>query len=271
MVTGWEFERRVHFDEIVVNYDKARPEYPSELFADVFNYVKGKKALEIGAGTGKATKPFLDAGYDVTAVELGANMSEFLRAKFENLNVINAAFEEVELEYDTYDLIYAGSAFHWVDQSVGIPKVLRTLKSGGVFALFRYNNLSPVNDELDDEIFKVFEKHYFTFYTSKPKIRLPKRTSEDFLTPERMESHFHFKDLKDFGFTDVVHNLYEQTFTFTSDEYIAYIDTMADNRGLPEENKTALYAGVKEAIDNFGGIHGENMVFQLYMGRIPPV
>ncbi|MCL2694603.1 MAG: hypothetical protein FWE60_05815, partial [Oscillospiraceae bacterium] len=78
--TGWELNHRTHFDEIVSDYDKIRPEYPRGLFKDIISYsgaAKGKRALEIGAGTGKATTPFLDAGYNVTAVELGENMAEF--------------------------------------------------------------------------------------------------------------------------------------------------------------------------------------------------
>ena len=85
MKTGWERDNRTHFDEIVVNYDKARWEYPLQMYEDIFKYSgssKGKKAIEIGPGTGKATTPILDAGYDVTAVELGANMAEFLTEKY---------------------------------------------------------------------------------------------------------------------------------------------------------------------------------------------
>jgi len=79
--TGWERENRTHFDEIVANYDKYRWDYPAELFADIIEYSgqgNDKRAIEIGAGTGKATAPFLDAGYAVTAVEMGKNMADFL-------------------------------------------------------------------------------------------------------------------------------------------------------------------------------------------------
>lgn len=100
MRTGWEREKRTHFDEIVENYDRIRPEFPGTLYADIFEYVGTdtvKKALEIGAGTGKATVPFLDAGYDVIAVEIGVNMASFLRErfkKFRNFSVRIAAFED---------------------------------------------------------------------------------------------------------------------------------------------------------------------------------
>ena len=52
--TGWERENRTHFDDIVVNYDKVRWDYPPELYTDILDYSRtgGKKAVEIGAGTG---------------------------------------------------------------------------------------------------------------------------------------------------------------------------------------------------------------------------
>jgi len=56
--TGWERENRTHFDEIVLEYDRVRPDYPAALFEDALMYAgpgQGMKALEIGAGTGKAT------------------------------------------------------------------------------------------------------------------------------------------------------------------------------------------------------------------------
>ena len=153
--TGWERDNRMHFDEIVVNYDKFRWDYPAELFADAIQYSgqgNGKRAIEIGAGTGKATAPFLDAGYTVTAVEMGANMTEFLQDKFKeykNFNVITSTFEDAPLEDESYDLIYAASAFHWVDAEIGCPKILRLLKSGGAFVLFRNNVYRQEGNSLD--------------------------------------------------------------------------------------------------------------------------
>jgi len=103
-ITGWERNRRIIFGEVVDKYDKIRSEYPEELFADIIQYSgpgKGKKALEIGAGTGKATAPFLESGYAVTAVEMSKNMSEFLSEKFKdyrNFNVITSTFEDVSLD-----------------------------------------------------------------------------------------------------------------------------------------------------------------------------
>jgi hypothetical protein len=40
--TGWERENRTHFDDIVLNYDKARWDYPAELYADIIDYSRKK-------------------------------------------------------------------------------------------------------------------------------------------------------------------------------------------------------------------------------------
>ena len=99
--TGWERENRTHFDDIVVNYDKVRWDYPSELYADILDYSRtgGKKAVEIGAGTGKATTPMLNAGYDVTAVEMGANMAEFIALPDEDRLALYAEIKEAILRH----------------------------------------------------------------------------------------------------------------------------------------------------------------------------
>ncbi len=269
--TGWERNKRTHFDEIVMNYDKVRWGYPDELFTDVLRYSgpeKGKRALEIGAGTGKATTPFLDAGYVITAVEMGANMAEFLMNKFKehtNFNVITATFEDALLEEGRYDLIYAASAFHWVDAEIGCPKVFRLLKSGGTFALFRYNTVPANGEDLYEEIQSVYEKYYYSYYISNE--RPVRKTKEEFRNPSGIYRGFRFEGLERYGFSEVTMKLYDASQTYGVDEYIALLDTYSDHRSLPDDNRAALYAGIKEAILRHGGHHKVDYIFQLYMGR----
>ncbi|MCL2637327.1 MAG: class I SAM-dependent methyltransferase [Oscillospiraceae bacterium] len=265
--TGWERERRVHFDEIVETYDKIRPEYPSELFKDILTYSTANKALEIGAGTGKATVPFLSAGFSVTAVELGENMVQFLLSRFneyKNFNVITSDFEIAPLEDDSYDLVYAASAFHWVNAEIGCPKVFRILKSGGTFALFRYNVIRADGNENYEEIQEIYKKYYHKPY--KKPLQIPR---EEYLEPTEILRGFGFKDLKTYGFTDISAKLYDAALTYSTDEYISFLDTLSDHRSLPESDRTALYAGVKDVINKHGGSYKKDYVFQLYMGRKP--
>ena len=56
---------RTIFDTVPEQFDQWRPRYCAELFADLAAYAElgpGKKALEVGPGTGQATEPILNAG-----------------------------------------------------------------------------------------------------------------------------------------------------------------------------------------------------------------
>ena len=267
---GWERDRRNHFDDIVDIYNKARPEYPDKLFMDIFDYIglsNCKKAVEVGAGTGKATLPFLDAEYNVTAVEISENMVDFMKVRFrcyKDFNTIVTAFEDAELEADSYDLVYAANAFHWVDAEIGCPKVMQLLKSGGVFALFRYNANPADGDDLYESIQKVYEQFY-----PKPYIRPVRKTYRDFEEPAEVYNSFRFNDLGAYGFTDISMMFYDGCQTFSADEYMAYLDTQSDHRVIPEDDRKALFSGVKEAIEAHGGYLTNDYIYQLYMGRRP--
>lgn len=265
--TGWEQDKRTHFDDIVMGYDKIRPGYPGKLFEDIMDFIGPgkKKALEIGAGTGKATLPFLEVGYAVTAVELGSNMAAFLKERFKSytdFNVTVAAFEDAALEDCHYDLIYAATAFHWVTAEIGCPKVYRLLRKGGVFALFRYNAIPSFGEALYEEIQEVYEEHYYSYYkTSKKPFK------DEYGQQNQLRHRFGFNDMRDYGFDDITMKLYDGTQTYSADEYIALLETMSDHRHLPDYNRAALYAGVRTAIFNHGGFCRSDITFQLYMGR----
>lgn len=60
--TGWKREYRTHFNSIVAEYEMIQPEWVIDIFDDIHKFTrpeKGKNAIEIGVGTGKATTPIL--------------------------------------------------------------------------------------------------------------------------------------------------------------------------------------------------------------------
>lgn len=76
--------RRLVFSEDAELYDKARAGYPESLVDDVLAFVGFKasqvRALEVGAGTGKATMSFAGRGVDIIALEPSAAMAAVARA-----------------------------------------------------------------------------------------------------------------------------------------------------------------------------------------------
>ena len=73
---------RETFDRASALYQRARPEYPDELFdhlVTVTGLAAGDRVLEVGCGTGKATLPLARRGFRITAIELGAQLAAAAR------------------------------------------------------------------------------------------------------------------------------------------------------------------------------------------------
>ena len=67
---------RLSFDAAVAIYDEIRPRYPEAMFDDLFRLLlPGPVVLEVGPGTGQATRDLLDRGAVVHAVEIGPAMA----------------------------------------------------------------------------------------------------------------------------------------------------------------------------------------------------
>ena len=130
--------RALSFGTVAEAYERFRPGYPAEL-ADVVLAYAGRpirSALEIGAGTGKATRLFAGRGIAVTATDPDAAMlAELRRHAPANVTAKRAAFEELTPD-QTYDLVYAAAALHWTRAEGRWPRVAAMLEPGGVFASF---------------------------------------------------------------------------------------------------------------------------------------
>jgi hypothetical protein len=87
------------FDEVPELYDRVRPPYPDELFADLVAITgvdEGSSVLEVGCGTGQATRSVATLGWSVTAVEPGAGIWALARRRL-------AGFDQVHVEQSTFE------------------------------------------------------------------------------------------------------------------------------------------------------------------------
>src|SRR3954468_21406374 len=105
-------ERRLTFDRVAELYDRVRPTYPPELIDAVA--ALGPRVLEIGPGTGQATRALADRGLDVTAVELGPNLAEVVRRNVPEAHVVNEDFERWEPDHADFGVVAAFTSFHWL-------------------------------------------------------------------------------------------------------------------------------------------------------------
>lgn len=120
-------------------YERYRLGYSGEVADAVLAYAERPvlAALEIGAGTGKATRLFASRGVHVTAVEPDRNMAALLGSATRDLPVraVVATFEEFQPERK-FDLLFSAAAWHWTDPETRWTRAVEMLLGGGTFALF---------------------------------------------------------------------------------------------------------------------------------------
>ncbi len=127
-------------------YDRTRPRYPDAMVERIASTSPGRDVLDVGAGTGIASRAFQAIGCRVLGVEPDARMAEFARRK--GLPVEIARFEDWDPADRTFDLVVAGTSWHWIDPLAGAAKAARVLRPGGRLALF-WNALRPTPEVAD--------------------------------------------------------------------------------------------------------------------------
>jgi SAM-dependent methyltransferase len=155
---------RTTFDQAADLYDRARPGYPPVLFDDLGKLAgigPGCRVLEIGPGTGQATVPLAQRGCQIVAVELGAQLAAVARrnlARFPQVQVEVAAFEDWPLPAEPFDVVVAATAFHWIDPAVRVVKAAAALRSGGVLATIATHHVAGGTEEFFVEVQACYER-----------------------------------------------------------------------------------------------------------------
>src|SRR5437762_11900052 len=127
MTAGDRETLRRTFDSAADLYQRARPDYPEELLDDllaVTGLAPGSRLLEVGCATGKATLPLARLGFRITALEPGPSLFAAARANLNayDVEVIEARFEDWEPDGAIFDMVFAATAWHWVDPAVRYSK-----------------------------------------------------------------------------------------------------------------------------------------------------
>lgn len=129
------------FDEVPELYDRVRPGYPDALFDDLVGIAgihERSRVVEVGCGTGQATRSLAALGLSVTAIEAGADMAAFARERlsgFDNVEIETSTFEDWDDRDRRFELLLAAASWHWVVPAIGWPKAHRVLRRGGWMAL----------------------------------------------------------------------------------------------------------------------------------------
>jgi SAM-dependent methyltransferase len=137
---GWRTVSGMHFERMAEEYAEARPAYPDAVF-DALEAVgaigHGLRVLEVGAGAGLATAELSRRGCDVVALEPGGQLASLLMRRVAGAEVLVARLEDVQLPDHSFDSAVAATSMHWVDLSIGLPKLHKALRPRGWLAVWR--------------------------------------------------------------------------------------------------------------------------------------
>ncbi|MFF3750552.1 class I SAM-dependent methyltransferase [Streptomyces sp. NPDC002018] len=249
-----EESRRVRlsqtFDEDAELYDQTRPGYPSELYDDLAEFAgacPGSRVLEIGCGTGQATVPLAERGCRITAVEAGPSMAAVARRNLNGaagVEIVTADFESWPLPEDSFDVVFAATAFHWIDPAVRMAKAAEALRPGGALAVVRTQHVRGGTEEFFVEVQRCYE-------------RFDPDTPPGFRPPEAadIDGSDHAQEVVRSGaFGPTVFRRYERDLTYTTSEYLRLLQTYSGHRALAEAARNGLLGCIADLIDGrYGG------------------
>ena len=241
---------RTTFNEDAERYNRARPQYPMQMFDDLAAAVApaGARVLEIGCGTGQATVALAERGYRIVAVELGPDMATVARrnlARFDSVEVVTAAFEDWPLPDEPFDLVFSATAFHWVDPTVRVSKSAEALRSGGLLATVGTHHIAG-----GSEAFFVASQDCYERFDPATPPGLRQQSASEIPEDDR--------ELTSSGaFGAARFHRYEWELAYSTAEYLDLLLTYSGHRALPAAQRNGLLTCIAGLID---GNHGGRVV-----------
>ena len=235
-------QRAQTFDRIAELYDQGRREPPDWLYDTLFASSgldpAQARILEIGCGTGKSTLPLARRGCNVTALDMGANLARRARQNltaFPRVEILNTRFEDWKPP-QTFDMVLAITAWHWLDPAVRFQHAAAALKPGGVLAFWRNEHVFPPGY---DPFFEQIQNGYEAVGVG----RLPWPPPP----PESIaDAHDEIEQTRLFDDVQVIRRLWSEE--FTAEEHVAMMRTASDHELMEPAKREVLFAEMRRLI-----------------------
>ncbi|MHB8296413.1 MAG: class I SAM-dependent methyltransferase [Acidimicrobiales bacterium] len=255
---------RATFDSAADLYQRARPEYPEELYDTLVEAARLEAAgpeaagpeaagleaagrlLEIGCATGKATMPLARRGFGITCIEIGADLAAAARrnlADFPAVVVIDDDFETWSpprpggLVGDQFALVFAATAWHWLDPTTRYRWAWELLRPGGHLAFWSATHVVP---EGGDPFFQDIQDVYEEIGEGVPGGWAPVRPGQQ---PDSRA------EIEQSGLFDVVAvRQYDWEVCYNAEEYLALLDTFSDHIAMEASRRDRLYAEIRRRL-----------------------
>jgi SAM-dependent methyltransferase len=256
--------QRLLFGEVADLYDHHRPSYPGALVDDLLAEAAvpdGRRAIEVGAGTGKATELFAARGAAVLAVEPSLAMAALARrrcAAYPGVEIVESDFEALDLNGEMFPLLYAAQAWHWIDPDVRYRRARTALGAGGLLGVF-WNRPAWGRTELRAALSAVYRRHAPDMETDSPM-------HPDNPSPQGDEDWAaEIAPVREFADPEV--RIYRWSQDYTGGDYAALMNTLSDFQRLQADRRARLLAAIESTIAERGGTLTMPMITRLHTAR----
>jgi SAM-dependent methyltransferase len=235
------YKLRTTFDLEAARYDRVRPVPPATLVDAILEqgHLKaGDRVLEVGCGTGQATRPLAERGLKVHALELGPQMAALARRNLQGLpdiTVQTTAFELFKAD-EPFDALVSVQAFHWVGPERGLELAAAALRSGG-YLLLAWHQGRPQDP--------AFLRDTDPIYARYPEPPRP--------TPSSAPEQFEMALAASPDFTSLRTSHYPWRQVYNKRNYLDLLLTFSDVQALGEAQRQSFLREIGEVLDRHGG------------------
>ena len=205
----------------------------------------GLDVLDVGCGTGIASRQIAERGAAVLGVELAPQMAEIARSR--GIDVEVAAFEGWDAAGRTFDRVTSAQAWHWLDLAVATEKAASLLRPGGSLCLVWNAGCHP--EDLADALEEVYANvvapgghRLFRGYAANRASDL--RTGLD----AEIDA---ISAVPDFGAPTEA--WFPWTRAYSRDEWLDQLVSRSDHAALEPAVRDRLFEAIRTAIDDHGG------------------
>lgn len=250
---------RLSFDDVAEIYDDVRPSYPAEMFDALFEMLPpDPRIVEVGPGTGQATKDLLARGASVHAIEIGAEMAAKLRSNLpsDRLHIPVADFEALNVTPGSADAVVSATAFHWISRKAQTDRPARILRSGGVVA---FADLVQVDSAEDAGFFAACQPVYARYGQRHAEPPVPTRDAVDPDIRRALEADGRFHSVS-------VHR-FDWDQMYTASEYRRLMLSYSSTQMMDDVDRAGLLDDIEAFIlEHFGGRITRPLVVALTTG-----
>jgi SAM-dependent methyltransferase len=256
------------FDAVAGEYQDARPEYPEALYEALISLTgvtPGVDELcEVGCASGKATLPLARRGFAISCVELGRALAAEARrnlAGFGRVRVEHADFESWtpgqppgtvrDDGVGGFGLLFAATAWHWIDPAVKYRKAWSLLRPGGHLAFWEASHVVPESG--GDPFFAQIQDVYDEIGSGMPSADHshggPRAPHPPWVSPTTETLRDGRAEIEASGlFTDVTLRRFDWEIRYTADEYIRLLDTFSSNLSMAPWQRGRLYGEIRRRL-----------------------